>query len=157
MVTPYYSDASVTLWHGDCREVLPNLDIAPRLVIADPPYGETSLAWDRWPVNWPDAVTATSTRSMWCFGSMRMFLAHRDEFAGWRLSQDLVWAKPQGSFAASDRFRRHHEQITHWYRGAWSDIHHDTPRVKYHGPDKGLLGGRCPLCQDVLDFTEATP
>jgi len=35
---PYYSDEAVTLYHGDCREVLPTLD-AVDLVLTDPPYG----------------------------------------------------------------------------------------------------------------------
>ena len=25
-MTPYYSDSHVTIWHGDCRDVLPGLD-----------------------------------------------------------------------------------------------------------------------------------
>ncbi|HUT60666.1 MAG TPA: site-specific DNA-methyltransferase [Phycisphaerae bacterium] len=37
-MTPYYSDGSVTIFHGDCREVLPTL--APvETCITDPPYG----------------------------------------------------------------------------------------------------------------------
>jgi DNA modification methylase len=39
-VKPYYQDASVTLYHGDCRDVLPAL--APEsvtLLWTDPPYG----------------------------------------------------------------------------------------------------------------------
>ena len=35
---PYYQDASVTIYHGDCREVLPTLG-AVDLVLTDPPYG----------------------------------------------------------------------------------------------------------------------
>lgn len=35
---PYYEDAQVTLYHGDCREVLPALDPVD-LVLTDPPYG----------------------------------------------------------------------------------------------------------------------
>lgn len=38
MTGPYYADDSVTLYHGDCREVLPTLD-AVDLVLTDPPYG----------------------------------------------------------------------------------------------------------------------
>jgi DNA modification methylase len=40
-VTPYYHDeaAGVTLYHGDCREVLPALaESAFDVVLTDPPY-----------------------------------------------------------------------------------------------------------------------
>lgn len=37
-MSPYYSDDHVTIYHGDCREILPTLPI-PDLVLADPPYG----------------------------------------------------------------------------------------------------------------------
>ena len=125
---PYYADDSVTLYLGDMRQVLPALEVTADCVVADPPYGETSLAWDRWPDGWPTAAAA-AVRSMWCFGSVRMFLDRRDEFAAWQMSQDVVWEKHNGSGATPDRFRRVHEHALHWYRGPWSDIRHETPRV----------------------------
>jgi site-specific DNA-methyltransferase (adenine-specific) len=130
VTTPYWSsdDGRVVLYHGDCREVLPALSLTADLIVADPPYGETSLPWDRWPDGWP-AVAAQCSRSMWCFGSLRMFLDKRDEFTGWRLSQDVVWEKGNGSGPDSDRFHRVHELPCHWYRGPWGNIHHDVPRV----------------------------
>lgn len=36
-MTPYYQDNLVTLYHADCRNVLP--DLAADLVLTDPPYG----------------------------------------------------------------------------------------------------------------------
>jgi hypothetical protein len=45
-VKPYYSDESVTLYHADCREVLPSLDRADH-VLADPPYDAETHAGAR--------------------------------------------------------------------------------------------------------------
>jgi len=137
MTAPYYTDGTVTLYHGDCRDILPTL--APvDCAVTDPPYGETSLAWDRWPAGWPAFLTPL-TSSMWCFGSMRMFLERRDEFAAWKLSQDIVWEKPDGSGFTTDRFRRVHEYVLHFYRGQWGDIHHAPPREAHYGPTRGVV------------------
>lgn len=40
---PYYSEAGITIYHGDCREVVGALCCQPDLVLADPPYGVPSL------------------------------------------------------------------------------------------------------------------
>lgn len=120
-MTPYYDDGTVTLYHGDCREVLPELDIGACCIVTDPPYGETSLAWDRWPDGWIDTLP-TAARQMWCFGSMRMFLERRSEFDGWSYGQEVVWEKHNGSGFHADRFKRVHEIATHWYRGRWDHL-----------------------------------
>ncbi|MDH6460142.1 site-specific DNA-methyltransferase (adenine-specific) [Micromonospora sp. A200] len=138
---PYYADDTVTLYHGDSREILPILDLQPDCIVTDPPYGETSLEWDRWPDGWP-TVAAKLTSSMWCFGSMRMFLDRRDEFAGWKLSQDVVWRKNVAGFQPGDRFNRIHEHALHFYRGAWGSIHHTPPRVPAVRRRAGDLIGR---------------
>src|SRR4030042_1712587 len=35
---PYYEDRWVTIYHGDCREILPQLDVKVDLVLTDPPF-----------------------------------------------------------------------------------------------------------------------
>ena len=35
---PYYDDGQITIYHGDCRDILPSLDKVD-LVLTDPPYG----------------------------------------------------------------------------------------------------------------------
>jgi len=39
-MTPYYEDAAsgITIYHGDCREIVPSLGF-DGLVLTDPPYG----------------------------------------------------------------------------------------------------------------------
>ena len=39
MITPYYSRDGITLYLGDCREILPQLTEKVDLVLTDPPYG----------------------------------------------------------------------------------------------------------------------
>ena len=117
---PYYEDESITLYLGDGREApeeLPHI----AAIITDPPYGVTSLGWDSWPKQWP-ALLAPRSRQLWCFGSMRMFLTHRDEFEGWTYAQEVIWEKHNGSSFHADRFRRVHELVTHWYQGAWDSL-----------------------------------
>lgn len=142
-MTPYYEDESVKLYLGDMQEVLPDLGITVDLVCTDPPYQETSLAWDRWPDGWP-ALAATCARSMWAFGSLRMLLDRGPEFtqAGWRLSQDVVWEKRNGTGVSPDRFRRVHEHAVHWYQGPWREIHHDTPRMPAQFDARGRTASR---------------
>lgn len=36
-MTPYYSEDGITIYHGDCREVLPSL--SADVLVTDPPYG----------------------------------------------------------------------------------------------------------------------
>ena len=43
MAKPYYQDKWVTIYHGDCREILPQLDVKVDLVLTDPPYGRDEI------------------------------------------------------------------------------------------------------------------
>lgn len=124
---PYYEHGGITIYHGDCREVLPRLQVPIHVVIADPPYGETDLAWDRRISGWLQALSADS---LWCFGSFRFFLQTAAEFMDWKFAQEIIWEKQNGSGFAVDRFNRVHEIATHWYRGRWDHIFHDVPRVR---------------------------
>ena len=40
-MTPYYSHGGITIYHGDCREVLPR--VRADLCVTDPPYGTQDL------------------------------------------------------------------------------------------------------------------
>jgi len=44
-MTPYYQDDACTIYHGDCRDILPGLEPVD-LVLTDPPYGIEMADWD---------------------------------------------------------------------------------------------------------------
>ncbi len=102
---PYFEKDGIVIYHGDCREILASIERVD-VCIADPPYAETSLAWDRWPDGWPALVQAGS---LWCFGSFRMFLDRQHEFSSMAFAQEIVWEKHNGTNSFADRFRRVHD------------------------------------------------
>lgn len=115
---------------GDCREI-----DAPGLfgmILADPPYGDTSLDWDKRVKGWQivAAETLQPTASLWVFGSLRYFMAeaHLFEQAGLRYAQEIVWEKHNGSGFHADRFKRVHELAVQFYRAdaAWSGVWNDV-------------------------------
>ncbi|MYE01164.1 MAG: site-specific DNA-methyltransferase [Alphaproteobacteria bacterium] len=115
---------------GDAVDALRELpDQSVDLIIADPPYGQTSLPWDRWVGGWPDQCRRLlkPAGSMWVFGTQRMFLSRAAEFARWHLAQDVVWEKHNGTGLFNDRFRRVHESILHFYpKGqSWRDTYRE--------------------------------
>ena len=105
------------LYLGDCRN-LRICDSDVDAVITDPPYGVTSLEWDRRVEGWSDSMPG---RCLWIFGSMRYFMA--STFPGWTYAQDIVWEKHNGSNFHADRFRRVHEFAVQFYRGDWASIY----------------------------------
>lgn len=119
---------SASILIGDCRSAM--LERGPfDLIIADPPYGDTSLSWDTKVRGW-EAVALQClkpTGSMWVFGSMRYFLAEGVP-AGWKFAQDLVWEKHNGSGFQADRFKRVHEHAVHLYRAdaPWAEVYNEV-------------------------------
>ena len=58
---PYYEQDGITIYHGDCREVMPSLNPhSVDLVLTDPPYASaaatvtTGFAREKWGGNWGD-------------------------------------------------------------------------------------------------------
>lgn len=116
---------------GDCRSQLPARGPFD-MILADPPYGDTSLEWDERVAGWIDVAAASlkPTGSMWVFGSLRFFLDEGPSFraAGLRYAQDVVWEKHNGSGFHADRFKRVHELVVQFYRAdaPWSGVYNDV-------------------------------
>lgn len=114
---------------GDCRQILPTLETeSVDVCVTDPPYGDTSLNWDVPLTAWLPLIRRVLKPhgSLWCFGSLRMFMAQAEAFRvnGWRLAQDIVWEKHNGSSFHADRFKRVHEHVVQFYPAAvpWESV-----------------------------------
>ncbi len=137
---------------GDCRTDLQQHGPFDML-LADPPYGDTSLDWDRRCDGWIDAAgdLLKPTGSMWVFGSMRFF---QEVGFGrrWKFAQDIVWEKHNGSGFQADRFKRVHEHACQYYlaNAPWASVYNDvqttpdatarTVRRKQRPPHMGNIG-----------------
>lgn len=125
---------TVTIRVGDCRTDL-RAHGPFDLLLADPPYGDTSLEWDRRCEGWIEAAVPMlkTTGSLWVFGSMRFFMDHgaRFKLAGLRYAQDVVWEKHNGSAFHADRFKRVHEHMTQFYRDGtpWAEVYNEVQKT----------------------------
>lgn len=131
----------------DCRTALE--PFGPfNMLLADPPYGDTALSWDKRCEGWIGraAELIKPNGSIWVFGSMRLFqdMGHQFRAAGWRYAQDLVWEKQNGTGFAVDRFKRVHEHMVQFYlaKTPWSEVYNDVQRIAYFGPDKHARASR---------------
>jgi site-specific DNA-methyltransferase (adenine-specific) len=109
---PYYEQDGITIYHGDCREVLPSLP-SVRLVVTDPPYvfGIASTAQEGKAGGWGDLMnssiwyeswlseakrlTANAQGAAWVFNSWRSFpvLARAAYGVSWPVESLMVWDK----------------------------------------------------------------
>lgn len=109
---PYYEHGGITIYHGDCRETLPEIS-AVRLVVTDPPYvfGIASTAQEGKAGGWGDLMnssvwyeswlsevkrlTENEQGAAWVFNSWRSFpvLARAAYGVRWPVESLLVWDK----------------------------------------------------------------
>ncbi len=124
-VKPYYDHGGITIYHGDCREILPH--VKADVMVTDPPYG---IAWDLPAYNGGrahagikndadtsarDAVLALWGRPAVVFGSSLLAPPLGTK-------QVLVWAKPDdsGIFGSIGGWRRDWEAV--YLLGDWPSL-----------------------------------
>ncbi len=109
---PYYQDDAVTIYHGDCREIVPTLGRFD-LLLTDPPYGigyagsmklgQAKFGWKQYEGGWDEnrpeqgvieSVMGSASASCIWGGNFFPFLPVS---AGW-----LVWNKVQRNFSMGE-------------------------------------------------------
>jgi DNA modification methylase len=144
-VRPYYEDALVTLYHGDAREILPELMDEPTILLTDPPYSSggfqesgksggsltgrhkqrgESIALDNLSTRGYQRLMREILRNCrsideaFIFTDWRMWISTFDalEDGGWRVRNMLVWDKQQMGMGMP--WRNQHELIAYAKRTA---------------------------------------
>ncbi len=129
MTKPYWTDGKCTIYHGDCREILPTLDTKAALVLTDPPFSipaKHHAANGTWLRSWGDLLVmepffldvfrlinkAAPHGQVYvhCDGeSYPVF--YKAALDVWPYSQLIVWYKPTGRRGAG--WKHSHELVLH--------------------------------------------
>jgi len=123
-MTPYYEDGGITLYHGDCREILPVLKREScHLIVTDPPYGVAWRGRDR-KVNFEEmqgdrdpglAVEATKLALRALVDGRHLYVFGRYDWAGVNVGMpaELIWDKnAMGLSGRGGAWSKSHEYIT---------------------------------------------
>lgn len=94
---PYYSQDGITIYHADCREVLPLIDA--QVVVTDPPYGVGLTSFDDDFEVSPTGLDMASGNRAAVFMSPRRIFELAERLKTWE-PQRLLWMHKTADIAA---------------------------------------------------------
>lgn len=123
---PYYEARGVSLYLGDMRDVLPQLELTgERIVITDPPYnagknyGKTTndrQSWPEWCAWWDGCLDVLLAASPDVLAFLSQTASRWYTRLGQRMPdwECMVWYKPLSMAVCALPFMPHWEPITYW-------------------------------------------
>jgi DNA modification methylase len=137
MTEPYYQEGGVTLYHGSCFEILPELEPA-EFIVTDPPYNakkkygkgtNDNRPWPEW-AEWIDDfldLAKVAAPDVFCFLSQTAFRNYV-RLGKHEPTWSMIWHKPLSMAVCAGQFMPHYEHIAYW--GAFKG-----PRARKWGSD----------------------
>ena len=122
----YYQNQNVTLYKGDCLQILPQLDIKVDCVITDLHYGTTKNKWDcviPFQPMWKQLQRLTKDNGVKIFTASQPFTTYLINSNIKQFRHQWIWQKNRGSnFANTVRepFKQHQEIIVFCKNGGWT-------------------------------------
>jgi site-specific DNA-methyltransferase (adenine-specific) len=133
-VKPYYQDGSVTIYHGDCREVLPTVEY--KCTLTDPPYG-LGFRGEAWDAKIPDieswlpfvrtagtTVVITAPTTMWDYP---------------RPDWVLCWTRPGSTSRTAYGAFNHWSPCLVYGRGRWNPDSKRIPSIQQQVENRGIF------------------
>lgn len=140
---PYYEHAGITIYHGDCREILPTLDVSGGFVITDPPYNagkqygpktNDRQEWRQW-VKWLDSCVSAwekkaASEAMFFLSqtAYRRYVRYSRRDVDW----DGAWFKPLSMAVCAAPFMPHFEHIVYLGKRKKGQLRHPDGKFIKH-------------------------
>jgi len=162
---PYYDHKGITIYHGDCREILPTLEAnSVDLVLTDPPYGikYKNASWSDRPEDYKGLmVFLTKECNRICSGWIFVFQAmlNAPRFHEWFPSEYRIFAAAK-NFAqvTPTRIRHSWDPVVFWCNGDKGKPQQGVVNRDYHVGDtasvvsNGQCGHPCPRPLDTIKY-----
>ncbi len=140
MIKPYYQEGGQTIYLGDCREILPQLDVEVDLVLTDPPYMCSRDKDDILDLNLLDEVIPKMKpgTGLFCFcaqSSIDLFMQH---FRALPLTwlNTIIWHYNNVIAREKYRFAISYDPILFYSKGKLEYFNADVVRVAYKSKER---------------------
>jgi site-specific DNA-methyltransferase (adenine-specific) len=145
-----YEIQNQTLHNADWREFLPSLaDASVDLLLTDPPYGITSIGWDKkveWPLFWDEAKRICKPDAVMVIFASGKFINELINSNPKDYRYELIWEKTLavGFLDANRRPLRAHEQILIFTRRGFRNSTYNPQMIEGKPHAKGGTGSNSP-------------